>query len=182
MTMKWLKTALIVASMGLAFWLGMAITQRSVPVDAEAEARANAMIHELRPGFLLPDLHGQLFDARQWDGKVLVVNFWATWCPPCRREMPDFVELQHAYASQGVQFVGIALDEPGAVQQFVQEMNVNYPLLLGGVKATQVSEAYGNSDGVLPYTAIVDRQGRIAYIHRGFFPGDQAKKVILSLL
>ncbi len=95
-------------------------------------------------------------------GKILVINYWATWCAPCREEIPLFVRLQQEYETKGVQFVGIAVDQADRVRDFAQEFNINYPLLIGGLDAVELSRKAGNKAGVLPYTLVMDRTGKIA--------------------
>jgi len=95
-------------------------------------------------------------------GKILVINYWATWCEPCREEIPLFVRLQQEYASKGVQFVGIAVDQADKVRSFAKEFNINYPLLMAGLDAVELSRKAGNKAGVLPYTLVLDRTGKIA--------------------
>lgn len=95
-------------------------------------------------------------------GKILVINYWATWCAPCREEIPLFVRLQQEYASKGVQFVGIAVDQADKVREFAQEFKINYPLLIAGLDAVELSRKAGNKAGVLPYTLVLDRTGKMA--------------------
>ncbi len=95
-------------------------------------------------------------------GKILVINYWATWCEPCREEIPLFVRLQQEYAGNGVQFVGIAVDQEDKVRGFAKEFNINYPLLIAGLDAVELSRKAGNKAGVLPYTLVLDRTGKIA--------------------
>jgi thiol-disulfide isomerase/thioredoxin len=109
----------------------------------------------------LADLHGETQPLGQWRGKVLVLNFWATWCTPCREEIPGFVRLQHKYGSRGLQFVGIAIDQRDKVQAFAEEFGMNYPILLGGIDTVEMSRRAGNRAGALPYTLIMDRKGQI---------------------
>jgi thiol-disulfide isomerase/thioredoxin len=109
----------------------------------------------------LADLEGRQQTLDQWRGKVLVVNFWATWCAPCREEIPAFVRLQEKYRSDGLQFVGIAIDQPEKVQAFSREFGINYPLLLGGIDTIEISRRAGNRIGALPFTLVLDRNGRI---------------------
>lgn len=120
-----------------------------------------------RPDFQLPDLEGKAHSVSEWDGKVLVVNFWATWCTPCRHEIPFFNKLQARYAKQGVQFVGIALDDINAVKRFLNVIPIDYPVLIGDDDAIPVAKAYGNKEGVLPYTVFIDKQGNIISIAEG---------------
>lgn len=164
-----------------AFFAGNAVVkwyQSTTPAAKEARA----MVSQYRPGFSLPDLSGKMRNMNEWNGKVTVVNFWATWCPPCRKEMPAFLELQEKYGTRGLQFVGIALDEKGKVQDFVDTMGVDYPILLGGDDAIKASEDYGNRLGALPYTVVVDREGYIVQTYRGEVSQDSLERVITKTI
>jgi len=107
----------------------------------------------------LPDLAGRIQNLSQWQGRVLVLNFWAPWCPPCRKEIPDFIRLQERHGKAGLQFVGVALDDPDKVAAFVDKTGINYPILLGGEDGSALSMAAGNRLGGLPFTAVFDRRG-----------------------
>jgi thiol-disulfide isomerase/thioredoxin len=111
------------------------------------------------PDFTLQTLDGKNVSLSSFRGKGVLLNFWATWCGPCKIEMPWFVELQKEYGSQGLQIVGVAMDDssPQDIQTFVKEMGVNYPVLLG---KEAVGQAYGGVD-VLPTTFFIDRDGKI---------------------
>lgn len=109
----------------------------------------------------MADLQNQPQTLAQYRGKLLVVNFWATWCPPCREEIPHFVQTQTELADKGVQFVGIALDTPQQVAPFALEMNINYPLLIGGINEQEALRKLGNPSGGLPYTLIYDKTGAL---------------------
>jgi len=147
-----------------------------------ASQAPQAMVKQYRPAFELPDLDGKMRNVNEWNGKVLVVNFWAPWCPPCQKEMPSFVELQQKYGTQGVQFVGIALDSKQKVQDFVDTLGVEYPNLLGGDKASKASLDYGNRLGALPYTAVVDRKGYIVRTYQGGVSKSDLEKQIIKNL
>jgi peroxiredoxin len=118
-------------------------------------------------GLSLPDVDGREQRLDQWKGKVLVVNFWATWCEPCRKEMPDFVKAQADSAGKGLQFVGIAIDQPDKIRQFSKELRLNYPSLVGGYGALELSKTFGNQLMALPFTLILDRNGKVAYAQMG---------------
>ena len=135
-----------------------------------------------RPDFTLPDLDGRQRSISEWDGKVVAVNFWATWCPPCLKEVPEFVTLQEKYRAEGLQFIGIALQKPEDVREFVAEHKVNYTILTGELEVVKLAEAYGNSIGALPYTAIIDKDGRIVHVKPGILPTREAERIITGLL
>jgi thiol-disulfide isomerase/thioredoxin len=97
----------------------------------------------------------------QFQNKLLVVNFWATWCVPCREEMPAFTRVQGRWAGRNVQFVGLAQDDPGKVARFGKELAINYPLWTGGDGLGELSRRLGNHLGVLPFTVILDPNGRV---------------------
>jgi len=109
----------------------------------------------------LPDIEGKRQALAQWRGKVLVVNFWATWCLPCLEEIPAFVQMQEKFGNQGLQFVGIAIDNPVKVRDFAVKYRMNYPVLVGELDAIELARAVGNKFGGLPFTVIVDRKGRL---------------------
>jgi len=142
------------------------------PTSAAVETAGTA------PGFALPDLNGNSVSLAEFRGKVVVLDFWATWCPPCRREIPDFINLQAEYGSQGLQVVGIALDEPEKVHTFARQNGMNYPVLLG---SDEVSMRYGGIEGI-PTTFIIDRRGRIANRFEGFRPRAVFEEEIKKLL
>jgi thiol-disulfide isomerase/thioredoxin len=103
----------------------------------------------------------------QWQGKVLVVNFWATWCPPCLKEIPEFVRMQQRYGAKGVQFVGIAIDSTSQVTGFMARHGMNYPVLMAEREGLDLARAAGNRLGGLPFTVVIDRQGKAAHVELG---------------
>jgi peroxiredoxin len=115
----------------------------------------------VRPAFTLPDLSGRQRSITEWDGQVLVVNFWATWCPPCVEEIPELVAVQSRLGDRGLQVIGVAADDLEQIEPFLEEVPVNYPVLHGVADGFALLEAYGNDRGTLPYTVIVDRDGII---------------------
>jgi thiol-disulfide isomerase/thioredoxin len=118
----------------------------------------------------LPALDGTVHSPAEWRGRIVIVNFWATWCAPCRDEIPHFIKLQAQHAGQ-VQFVGIAIDDAAKSKAYADELGMNYPVLVGGVSALDTMRSAGNRAGVLPYTLIYDRDGGLldsrigAYTH-----------------
>ena len=151
--------------------------------DSTAPAlTAASIVGKHRPDFSLPDLDGQLRSISEWDGKVIALNFWATWCPPCLKEVPEFVSLQAKYQAAGLQFIGVALQKPEEVRQFVDDHGMNYPVLTGELEVIKLAESYGNDIGALPYTVIIDRNGQVAHVKPGVLPTEEAESIINRLL
>ena len=107
-----------------------------------------------------PDLAGRQQALGQWQGKLLVINFWATWCAPCREEMPSLNRLHQKYAAKGLQIVGIAADSADKVTQFSKEIGITYPLLADSGAAIEFSKRLGNRLGLLPHTVVVGSDGK----------------------
>ena len=115
----------------------------------------------------LPDAAGQTHSLSEWRGKVLLVNFWATWCPPCLEEMPELVELQNSLASKNLQIVGIGVDSPSNIQQFTKKYQISYPILVAGMQGTDISRELGNQAGGLPFTVLIDTSGNVRQTYLG---------------
>ena len=161
-----------------ALAIGLAIGIRGLDARSGArEADAAALL-----AVALPDLQGREQPLGQWKGKVLVVNFWATWGAPCREEMPAFVRIQSDLGPKGVQFVGIAVDQPDKVAQFVAELSLNYPALIGGYGAMELSKSLGNRLMALPFTLVIDRGGTVANVRLGPFKEAELRTIVGQLL
>ncbi len=133
------------------------------------------------PEFSLKDIAGETKSLESYKGKVVMLNFWATWCGPCKREIPDFIELQEAYRDKGFEIVGISLDEPGKeeeVRSFVDEQGINYDILFGD---SGVATAYGGVRSI-PTTFIIDREGNIVDTKMGLQPKDVWRQAIEAAL
>ena len=128
--------------------------------------------------FSFPDIHGQQQSVSQWQGKILVINFWATWCPPCLKEIPEFIQLQQSYQDRDVQFIGIAVEDRQPVADYLQSININYPILIAGDAGSRLSLQLGNIISAVPFTVILNAQGQI--IHRQ--PGELSKEQFLDIV
>jgi thiol-disulfide isomerase/thioredoxin len=132
------------------------------------------------PNFSLQTQNGKVIELSKLKGKVVLVNFWATWCPPCRAEIPDFIEVYNSYKSKGFEIVGIALDEEGwsKVAPYMKEAKMNYPVVLGSEKEVQ---QYGGIEAI-PTTFIVDKNGYIAGRQVGVLSKEALEQKLKSLL
>ena len=151
------REALVLGAAGLAaaaagFLVGPLLTKDAEPGDGV-----------LRSATLL-DLAGKPRALAEWGGRVLVWNFWATWCAPCRDEIPLLMEARREYGASGVEIVGIAVDNAVNVREFSSSLNISYPILLAEADGVQLMRRLGNSSGGLPYTVVADRQGKV--VHR----------------
>ncbi|MCX7893776.1 MAG: TlpA family protein disulfide reductase [Burkholderiales bacterium] len=140
--------------------------------------RPNPAAPKMLFGTAFRDLGGGMKNLEPWRGNVLVVNFWATWCAPCREETPALVRIQQRYAANGVQVIGIAFDSAEKVQPFADEFRVNYPMLLAGAELFPLLTELGNRAGGLPFTVFVDRQGRIHKTHLGALDDGALAKIL----
>jgi thiol-disulfide isomerase/thioredoxin len=152
---------LALAALAAGIWLAQARLAPRTPA-----ADAVAALWKLR----FPDVQGHAQPLSQWRGHIVVLNFWASWCAPCREEIPDFVALRTQFQPKGVEFVGIAIDNSANVAQFLQRLPVNYPILVGEGAAHNLARQLGNPGGALPYTIVLDRDGQIVLSHLGRLP------------
>ena len=175
------RVYLIIAVALLALGAGLFAGWRSWAPAFLSPAQANSAVEMLFVS-TLPDLKGDKQPFAQWRGKVLIVNFWATWCPPCREEIPQFIKVQEKYRSRGLVFVGVAVDKKDAVRAYADEIGINYPVLLGDLEAMDLSRKAGNRAGALPFTLIIDRTGKIIATKFGGLTQEKLETIIGSLL
>jgi len=134
------------------------------------------------PAIVLPDLQGKQRNISEWQGKVIIVNFWATWCPPCLREIPEFITLQQELGDKGLQFIGIAIEDLSPVAEYAKTMHINYPILIGDENGIALSVALGNIINAVPFSVVIDQQGHIIHRHPGEFSRQQILDIVKPLL
>ena len=132
------------------------------------------------PEIALPGTDGRVHRLADWKGKPLAVNFWATWCDPCRREIPLLKGLRRQYAADGLEIVGIAIDDADKVKQYAAAHGMDYPLLLGDEGGLAAAAAFGR-ETVLPFTVFADREGRVLTIKVGELHQDEAELILARL-
>jgi thiol-disulfide isomerase/thioredoxin len=172
--------ALVAGTAAAGFAAYLAFEQRGqqpVPLPSVAESQP-AVLAERVPEIRLADRDGAPRSLAEWQGKSLIVNFWATWCAPCRREIPLLGELQRQYGPAGFQVIGIAADYRDKVVAYADEAGIAYPLLVGEQDALDAAAAFGVEVVGLPFTVFSDSQGRVIACHVGELTRPQAEVIL----
>jgi len=163
LSIRWLFAVVGLLAMlaGTALWLA------NRPPSTAARAGG------VSPGVLMAasfrDLDGRAHSLGEFQGKVMVLNFWATWCAPCREEMPGFERLQANWRDRGIQFIGISSEDPAKVAGFAKSLGITYPLWIGGDEVEEFSRRLGNDRSVLPFTVVLDRSGHVVNVRVGAY-------------
>ena len=184
-TARWIVMGLLASAAGPVAHHRLSFGPPSSPLQqasAAEQAPSDTRERVTLSGFHLADLEGHQHDLAEWRGKVVVLSFWATWCIPCRRDLPVFKALQTEYGSRGVQFVGIAMDSAALVRRYVFLEGLNYPQLVDYSKAQKLDRLLGNKLGALPFTVVLDREGRVAERVYGEWDHDEAASTLKRLL
>ena len=172
--LKYLAYGLIAfTALGAGVYFGM-----GTYAPAPAPAQTTRLFEQI-----FPNSQGQPQALAQWRGKILVVNFWAPWCPPCVEEMPELATWQHQMQGRNVQLIGIGVDSAANISAFMaKNKNIDYPLLVAGAAGIELSQQLGNPQGGLPYTVVIDAQGRVKYQKSGRIALPELTQLAQSLL
>ena len=155
---------------GLAGWWWSSRRESAQPFGADAATS----------GFV--DLEGKARSLAEWDGRVRVLNFWATWCAPCREEIPALVLSRNKLLPSGVEFIGIAIDQASKVVEFVRSVPISYPVLVAGAPALELARQLGNPSGGLPFTVVLNAQGDIAHRNLGAVTQEKIEAQVRGVL
>jgi peroxiredoxin len=171
---------LLVVLVAAMFFAGRYLANRSQGGAARSASISGDAKGQLAPGFELKDLAGKNVQLSDYHGKVVLLNFWATWCPPCKEEMPWFVDLQQRYEAQGLQVIGVAMDDSDqkTIEAFAKRLGVNYPVLLG---KESTARAYGDVQ-FLPDTFYIGRDGKIVSHVQGLIDRKEIEEKVKKAL
>jgi len=138
---------------------------------------------KMRPSFQLPDITGKIRHIKEWDNRIVVLNFWATWCQPCLHEIPAFNKLHTKYQNKGVTFLGIAANDQAEIERFTKILPIAYPILIGGEsQAYEIAAEFGNIYSIIPYTVFIAANGRIHTTAAGLLSEQETENIIKALL
>ena len=171
------------ASIALALALSVGIAEHRANAGdkiAGATEICSAVGKAANPNLTFKDIHGKPFALSDYKGKVVLLDFWATWCPPCRKEIPGFIDLYNSYRSRGFIVVGVSMDDSTSdIKKFARRFKMNYPILLGAGR-DDLEPAFGPLP--LPTAFVIARDGRICSKHDGLTPKEQFEQEIVPLL
>ena len=137
------------------------------------------------PVFELKGLDGRMHRLADWKGKVIMLNFWASWCAPCQYEIPEFVAYQERYGAKGLQVIGLGIDQERKLRNVARTLGINYPVLVADPSVrgnADLLSQWGNSEQIVPYTVVIAPSGRMVYIHRGRMGEEEFDRYVKPLL
>lgn len=179
--MRWALTLAAAAVVGVVAGVTIAWLMRPDAAPREGDAGITVQVGDLRPEFAHAGIDGKLWRASDFDGRPTLFNFWATWCAPCLREMPLLQSLFEQNRER-LHVVGIAVDEPGKVGAFAERLGITYPIVIGTSDVRETGRRFGNPDGMLPYSVLVDAEGVIRWRHLGELNEEMLRDALQPLL
>lgn len=161
-------------------WYGSHTKQAPAPLTTTAPPGVTGPVAAMLAQSL-PNEQGVQQALSTWQGKNLLVNFWAPWCAPCVEEMPELSELQASDAGKKFQVIGIGIDSPSNIAEFAKKVKVSYPLYVAGLSGTELSRQFGNTQGGLPFTVLIGADGQVRKTYLGRLKFEQLKADLASL-
>ena len=159
-------------------FLGLASAYGVRKYNQRAPVFTTGQIGKVAPDFNLPSATEGQIKLADYKGKLVLLNFWASWCPPCRAEIPGFIKIQEEYKDKGFTILGAAIEDKEAVNVYMQEVGLNYPTAYGIEEVHNLAGEYGDPDGALPYSVLISKDQKILEIFSGFLSETKLKKLI----
>ena len=160
------------AALGAGVYAGNSRLQTGTPTASEMAAAALPRWSS----YTFADSQGRDFALKQLEGKTVLINFWATWCPPCVEEMPDFDRLHPKLKANGIELIGIGIDSPSNIREFLEKRQFLYPLLVAGAQGSDMAKLLGNQTGSLPYTVLINPKGDVVFSKLGRITPEEVLK------
>lgn len=173
---------ILVATAALVAGLYLSASYNRPTSEAVYLSANKNLVGSYRPDFRLGSSTGEFVTPADFATKTLLINFWATWCEPCRKEMPMLNELQAEYGKAGLQVIGIALDDVQSVRIFAKKLGISYPILVGTTDVMETNRVYGNVTGMLPFSVLVDKDGIIQWQYAGEIQHNEISVLLDKLL
>ena len=180
MSRAWLYV--LVAALALGAGALVSTWLRPDPNTTAAGAGPTALLGHPAPPFTRGNSEGRRVSLDEFSGRVVLINFWATWCAPCRKEMPMLQAVHEEFESQGLSLLGIALDDVQRARDFADQFGIGYPILVGAGDVMATGVAYGNEAGLLPYSVLIDRQGVVRWTYLGELKEGELRRQLQALL
>ena len=166
----------------VALWI-ISLSSPNVLADKNTQQHGRIANARKLPPIIFNDLDGQPHNLYDWHGKVILLNFWATWCRACRIEIPELIEYQLHYAERGLQVIGVGIDEVSKLRNYGRTVGINYPILQTDPGPLRpLFKQWGNPHGLVPFTVIVDRDGHVVFKHQGIFSKQAFASIVEPLL
>jgi thiol-disulfide isomerase/thioredoxin len=171
--------AVALAALVAGYWFGQHKQANTAENNSEQVLTSSTPARLI--DFSLPDIEGKSRKLSEWQGQVIILNFWATWCPPCRDEIPMFLEFYEKLHPRGLEIIGVAIDKKEDVETYMDTMLIDYPVLMGDEATLTLMRRYGNRVGSLPYNVLINRNGKILHTKKGSYTHPELETLLKPL-
>jgi len=182
MKFRYIVSSLVLSALLSACGEENTASDNAVSSDVYTPKHGAKLINQAAPEFSLANMTGGQLALSDYKGKAVLINFWATWCAPCKEEIPDFETVYKDLSNKDFTVLGIALDEKEKVAQYIKKLGMTYPVAYGDDDVDRITKQYGNTVGALPYNVVLDKQHRIIYAEPGLLPKERLRRLVEPML